>query len=46
MICAREHGKDSILASAEARLQNDPDDEVGNALAEIAKIAALRLEDR
>ncbi len=46
VICAREHDKDSILASAEARLQNDPDDEVGNALAEIAKIAALRLEDR
>jgi OHCU decarboxylase len=46
VICAREHDKDSILASAEARLQNDPESEVGNALAEIARIAALRLEDR
>jgi OHCU decarboxylase len=46
VICAREHDKESILASAEARLQNDPEQEVGNSLAEIAKIAALRLEDR
>ena len=46
VICAREHDKESILASAEARLQNDPEQEIGNALAEIAKIAALRLEDR
>jgi OHCU decarboxylase len=46
VICAREHDKESILASAEARLQNDREHEIGNALAEIAKIAALRLEDR
>jgi OHCU decarboxylase len=46
VICAREHDKESILASAEARLQNDPEREIGTALAEIANIAALRLEDR
>ena len=46
VICVREHDKDSILASAEARLQNDPDGEIDVALREIAKIAALRLEDR
>jgi OHCU decarboxylase len=46
VICVREHDKDSILASAEARLQNDPGGEIDVALREIAKIAALRLEDR
>ncbi len=46
VICVREHDKASILASAEARLQNDPDGEIDVALREIAKIAALRLEDQ
>jgi OHCU decarboxylase len=45
VVCVREHDKASILATAEARLQNDPQTEHGNALAEIAKIARLRLED-
>jgi OHCU decarboxylase len=45
VVCAREHDKASILATAEARLQNEPETEVHNALGEIAKIARLRLED-
>jgi OHCU decarboxylase len=45
VICAREHTADSIIAAASARLANDPDDEERTALAEIAKIAALRLAD-
>jgi 2-oxo-4-hydroxy-4-carboxy-5-ureidoimidazoline decarboxylase len=45
VVCAREHTADSIIAAAEARLAHDPDDEERTALAEIAKIAALRLDD-
>jgi OHCU decarboxylase len=45
VVCVREHDKASILASAEARLQNDPETELRTALGEIAKIARLRLED-
>jgi adenine deaminase len=45
VICVREHTKDSILAVASQRLGNTRDAEVGTALAEIAKIARLRLED-
>jgi OHCU decarboxylase len=45
VVCVREHDKASILATAEARLQNDPETEVGTALGEIAKIARLRLND-
>ncbi|MCW2992550.1 MAG: hypothetical protein JWQ18_45 [Conexibacter sp.] len=45
VVCAREHGADSIIAAAAARLAHDPDDEERTALAEIAKIAALRLDD-
>jgi 2-oxo-4-hydroxy-4-carboxy-5-ureidoimidazoline decarboxylase len=45
VVCAREHTADSIIAVAEARLAHDPDDEERTALAEIAKIAALRLDD-
>ena len=45
VICAREHDKESILASAEARLANEPDAEIAVALGEIAKIAGLRLRD-
>ena len=44
VICVREHDKASIIASAAARLANDPDAEVEVALGEIAKIARLRLE--
>ena len=45
VVCAREHDKASILATAEARLQHDPEQEVRTALDEIAKIARLRLQD-
>lgn len=46
VICAREHDKHSILAAAAERLGHDTETEIGVALAEIAKIARLRLEDR
>ena len=45
VVCVREHTKDSILAWAQERLDNDVDEEVEIALAEIAKIARLRLEE-
>lgn len=45
VICAREHTADSIIAAASARLAHDPGVEERAALAEIAKIAALRLGD-
>ena len=45
VVCAREHTADSIITGAEARLAHDPDVEERAALAEIAKIAALRLDD-
>jgi OHCU decarboxylase len=45
VVCAREHTADSIIAAARARLAHDPDAEERTALAEIAKIAALRLHD-
>lgn len=45
IVCAREHTADTIIAAAQARLAHDPDDEERTALAEIAKIAALRLDD-
>jgi 2-oxo-4-hydroxy-4-carboxy-5-ureidoimidazoline decarboxylase len=45
VVCAREHTPDSIIAAAQARLAHAPDDEERAALAEIAKIAALRLAD-
>jgi 2-oxo-4-hydroxy-4-carboxy-5-ureidoimidazoline decarboxylase len=45
VVCAREHDADSIIATAQARLAHDPDAEERTALAEIAKIAALRLAD-
>ncbi|MFO7170984.1 MAG: 2-oxo-4-hydroxy-4-carboxy-5-ureidoimidazoline decarboxylase [Chloroflexota bacterium] len=45
VICAREHNKTSILAQFAARLRNSPDEEVATALAEIGKIARLRLLD-
>lgn len=45
IVCAREHTADTIIAAARERLDHDPDDEERTALAEIAKIAALRLAD-
>jgi 2-oxo-4-hydroxy-4-carboxy-5-ureidoimidazoline decarboxylase len=45
VVCAREHTADSIIATAQARLAHDADTEERTALAEIAKIAALRLDD-
>jgi OHCU decarboxylase len=44
VICVGEHDKTSILAAAEARVQNEPEQEVRTALEEVAKIARLRLE--
>jgi len=46
IICARRHGKDSILQQFERRLQNDTAEEAETALAEIFRIAALRLDQR
>jgi urate oxidase/2-oxo-4-hydroxy-4-carboxy-5-ureidoimidazoline decarboxylase len=45
VVCVREHTPESIIANAEERLSAAPDDEIRAALGEIAKIAALRLED-
>jgi OHCU decarboxylase len=45
VVCAREHTADTIIAAARERLDHDPDVEERTALAEIAKIAALRLAD-
>jgi OHCU decarboxylase len=45
VICAREHDAESILAAMERRVANERDVEIATALAEIAKIARLRLED-
>ena len=43
VICARENNKASIIAALEERLTNDREAESAMALAEIAKIARLRL---
>jgi 2-oxo-4-hydroxy-4-carboxy-5-ureidoimidazoline decarboxylase len=43
IICVRRHTKDSILANFERRLAHAPDEELGAALDEIDRIAALRL---
>ncbi len=45
VICARLNKKEAILAGFEARLHNSPEQEVTAALAEIFKIAELRLRD-
>lgn len=45
VICARENKKESILAGFEMRLQHTHAEEIEVALAEIAKICALRLHD-
>jgi OHCU decarboxylase len=45
IVCVREHTKDSILAWGRARLAHDEEEEIENALGEVAKIAHLRLHD-
>jgi 2-oxo-4-hydroxy-4-carboxy-5-ureidoimidazoline decarboxylase len=45
VICARENTKESILAALAERRDNDRATEIATALAEIAKIARLRIED-
>jgi OHCU decarboxylase len=45
IVCAREHTPDTIIAAAERRTDAGPDEEEKTALAEIAKIARLRLID-
>lgn len=45
VVFAREHTKESILATAAERLAHEPEREREIALGEIAKIAGLRLQD-
>jgi 2-oxo-4-hydroxy-4-carboxy-5-ureidoimidazoline decarboxylase len=45
VICARENTKASILGALTRRRENDRATEIAAALAEIAKIARLRIED-
>ena len=45
VICARENRKDAILAAFPRRMENSREQEVAAALAEIDKIARLRLND-
>lgn len=45
IVCVREHDKASILRSAGDRLENSYEEEFETALAEISKIAKLRLRD-
>lgn len=45
IFCVREHTKESILKGAEERLGNSREQEIETALAEISKIARLRLGD-
>ncbi len=44
IICVRRHGKDSIFRQFESRLRNDVAAEYDTALAEVNRIAALRLD--
>jgi 2-oxo-4-hydroxy-4-carboxy-5-ureidoimidazoline decarboxylase len=44
IVCVRRHTKDSILRDFERRLPNDATAEVATSMAEIARIAALRLD--
>jgi 2-oxo-4-hydroxy-4-carboxy-5-ureidoimidazoline decarboxylase len=46
IICVRRHTRDSILRQCERRVQSSLEAEVDTALAEIFRIAALRLSDR
>jgi 2-oxo-4-hydroxy-4-carboxy-5-ureidoimidazoline decarboxylase len=45
VICARRNKKEAMLAGFERRLKNSPQQEIEAALAEIFKIAELRLRD-
>jgi OHCU decarboxylase len=45
VICAREHRKEAILAAFPVRLKNTAQQETATAIAEIEKIARLRLMD-
>lgn len=45
IVCIREHSKETILASAAARLGHTRPAEIETALGEIARIAHLRLRD-
>ena len=45
IFAVREHTKETILAGAERRLEHSRPEEIETALAEISKIARLRLED-
>lgn len=45
IICARLNARDAILAAMQARIGNSPEVEHATALAEIEKIAWLRLND-
>lgn len=45
VVCVREHDKESILRFAGERLANSTEQEIDTALAEISKIATLRLRD-
>ena len=44
VMAVRNASRDEILAAFSARLENDPDKEFDTAIAEIHKIARLRLE--
>lgn len=45
VICARLNKKEAILSGFQVRLQHSPEEEIKTALAEIEKIAYLRLQD-
>ena len=45
VVCVREHTRESILRAFEQRLGNDRDAELAAALAEVRKIASLRLSE-
>ncbi len=45
IFAVREHTKETLLAGAEERLNHSRQEEVETALAEVSKIARLRLED-
>jgi len=45
IFAVREHTKETILAGAEARLENSRSEEIETALAEIAKIGLFRLRE-
>ncbi len=46
VVCVRRHSKDSILREFQRRLDHSAADELDTALAEIYRIAALRLDQR